>query len=384
MIIIKVLFLSVALFWSIGIQAVVEIVDLNHHQFAPHIKDTPIDNVILAKLILYSSEKIKPSLHTKKRGDFYEYTFVVADSIIKANKVKKNIDTINAYAHNLYSIKIKHDEKNNLFSIVFTFNPQIIVLQEWPLTSIKGQPGIEFRLINKSAITVAEKQLSQKRATKIAFAKKPKIVIDAGHGGKDPGACGMHGIYEKDVVLAISFFLKNELISHNADVCLTRHDDSYIYLSDRTYLANYFDPDCVISLHANGSYDKNLFGIEIYYPDIYKNDPLFSTIEKHNPILTEWIIVQQEQCKQLASLVLKNLNAKMEALNLLFKKNTIKPASSQFLLGINAPVILVEVGFVSNEKEALLLNDSEYQKNIASALATGVLSFVKNSKIYFD
>lgn len=380
---VNIFFLGIALFWSIGIKTGVEIVDLNYHQFVPHIKDNPIDNVILAKLILYSSEKTKPSLHTKKRGDVYEYTFVFSDFLIKSNKVKKNIDAINAHEHNLYSIKIKQDEKNKLFSLIFSFNPQIVALQEWPLTSIKGQPGIEFRFINKSAITVAEKQLSEKRATKIAFAKKPKIVIDAGHGGRDPGACGMYGIYEKDVVLSISFFLKNELTSHNADVCLTRSNDSYVYLSDRTYFANSYEPDCVISLHANGSSNKKLFGLEIYYPDIYKDDPLFSTIEECNPLLTEWIMLHQEQSKEFARYIEKNLNAKIETLNLAFKNNTIKPAFSQFLLGINAPVILVEVGFITNEKEALLLNDSEYQKNIASALARGVLSFVKNRRNLF-
>lgn len=379
----KAIFLSIAFFWSIGIQTVIEIVDLNHHQFNP-LKNDSIDTVILAKLILYSSDNIIPSVHTKKKGTVYEYTFVIPDSVITLSKVKKNIDAINAHMHNLYTIRIKQDQKNKLFSVTFTFDTQAVALQEWPFSSIKGQPGIEFRLINKKAITVAEKQLSEKRATKIAIAKKPKIVIDAGHGGTDPGACGLYGIYEKDVVLSISFFLKNILTSHNVDVCLTRNTDNYVYLSDRTFFANSFDPDCVVSLHANGSSNKNLCGIEIYYPDIFKNSPLFSTIEQYNPILTEWIVSQQKQSNQLAGLVLKNLSDTMESLNFVFKKNIIKAAASQFLLGIKAPVILVEVGFVTNEKEALCLKDFEYQKNIASAIATGVLSFVKNSKIYFD
>ena len=95
-----------------------------------------------------------------------------------------------------------------------------------------------------------------------------KIVLDPGHGGRDPGAIGPGGIKEKDVVLRIAKKLAKKLKRKmGVKVILTRHDDSYIPLEDRTAIANAHDADLFISIHTNASHNRRVRGIETYYLD---------------------------------------------------------------------------------------------------------------------
>ena len=99
-------------------------------------------------------------------------------------------------------------------------------------------------------------------------ASKPLVVLDPGHGGKDSGAKGHQGLLEKDLTLKIALNLERELRKHGLDVLLTRRDDSYVSLEDRTALANQKDAALFVSIHLNAHSAKKTSGIETYFLSI--------------------------------------------------------------------------------------------------------------------
>ena len=110
----------------------------------------------------------------------------------------------------------------------------------------------------------------------VTMAGKPKrrIVIDAGHGGKDSGAVGRRGTYEKDINLAAALELAKLLRQEEAfDVLLTRTDDTFVPLGDRSRMANEFNADLFISLHCNASTNKRESGFEVYFLSEQASDP---------------------------------------------------------------------------------------------------------------
>lgn len=139
------------------------------------------------------------------------------------------------------------------------FNNEVFDLKS-PVKIHKGQimvPESFLRLFTKEEPPV---QLKMKSGFNIR-----KIVIDAGHGGKDPGAVGKNGIEEKDIVLDIVLRLKNELTKQGVEVVLTRDTDVFHELKNRTEIANKEKADFFISIHVNAADDSSVDGFEAYY-----------------------------------------------------------------------------------------------------------------------
>src|SRR5262249_7675135 len=110
-----------------------------------------------------------------------------------------------------------------------------------------------------------------------------KIVLDPGHGGKDPGAVGVDGIAEKDVVLKVAKKLAQKLTRDlGVQVVLTRKDDRFIRLEDRTAIANAEDADLFISLHMNASSSSEARGLETYYLDNTTDEASIRLAEREN------------------------------------------------------------------------------------------------------
>lgn len=191
---------------------------------------------------------------------------------------------------------------------------------------------------------------ADKRDLIVSFKKSPvinkTIVIDAGHGGVDMGACGRQGTREKEVNLDVSLRLKDLLEGAGAFVIMTRFDDDYISLYERSFLANYWFADIFVSVHANNQYNTSIHGIEVYhYPGRYES-------------------------RLLAQRVLHGLSASTG-----FKEIGVKLNDFVVIRETTMPSILVELGYLSNFREESIIRTAEYREKAALGIFQGIIDY---------
>ncbi|MBI5598783.1 MAG: N-acetylmuramoyl-L-alanine amidase [Deltaproteobacteria bacterium] len=222
----------------------------------------------------------------------------------------------------------------------------------------------------------------------------PTIVIDPGHGGDDAGAIGPDGIKEKDITLKVAKELEKELAkSLDARIILTRTDDTFIPLEQRTVTANKEKADIFISIHANAAYRPGANGVETFFLNFEASDSDSRELAalENNVIGADakgggdddlqsilWDLVQTEahhESALLAETVYDSLIGATRGLN-----RGVKQAPFVVLAGATMPATLVEIGFISNPAEEKKLADPDVQKTIARAIAEGVVRFGKELK----
>lgn len=190
--------------------------------------------------------------------------------------------------------------------------------------------------------------------------EKPVVVIDAGHGGNDPGKIGIDGTLEKDINLQIANRLKKYLEASDVEVVLTRDNDNGLYsekdsrkkmadMSKRCEIINDVSPDLTVSIHQNSYHQENISGGQVFY---YK---------------------KSENGKKLAEILQKRFDY------VLGEKNTrlAKPNDNYYLLlHVKTPIVIVECGFLTNWKESALLNSEDYQDRVAWTIHMGIMKYL--------
>ena len=213
-----------------------------------------------------------------------------------------------------------------------------------------------------------------------------KIVIDPGHGGRDPGAIGCSGLKEKDINLDISKRLKKILEDEGIKVIMTRNRDTLVSLKKRVDIANRSGADLFISIHTNANRSKRLRGFEIYYlakqsDDIrraqitakrniskFSNMSMDKTSEDLRVILWDMIYTEnQAESIRLAKDIFLVVSKEFSLNN-----RGLKSANFYVLKYTQIPSILIEVGYISNPYEEKKLKDFHYRQNIVEALAKGI------------
>jgi len=217
------------------------------------------------------------------------------------------------------------------------------------------------------------------------------IVLDAGHGGKDPGAIGYYNIHEKNIVLDITNELGRYIEKNypNIKVIYTRTDDTFLGLRDRTNIANESKGQIFISVHANASTAKSARGFEIFLLGPNSVDEAMEVTLRENASIA--FEDNQEQYKLenqiIASLSQTTFLKESEKLALFIENNVkkelpktrirgIKQAGFHVLVGASMPNLLVEVGFISNKSEAKLLNKSSYRRQMARGIFNGISDYI--------
>lgn len=217
-----------------------------------------------------------------------------------------------------------------------------------------------------------------------------KIVIDPGHGGRDPGALGAKRTKEKDVNLDVSKKLKKSLEKLGIEVILTRKDDSYVSLKDRTGIANREECDLFISIHCNASKRRQRGGCETYFLSVAKTDwaravearenaairfelpdPSFRNYDALSFIL--WDMAQNEylnESSNLAECIQVELAKKLP-----IRDRGVQQAGFYVLAGAYMPAVLVEMAFVSNREEEKLLQKDWFKKRVVEGIYWGVKRF---------
>lgn len=183
--------------------------------------------------------------------------------------------------------------------------------------------------------------------------EKSIIVLDPGHGGRDPGAIGINGIREKDIALAVGkevVRLNRELYDNRLEIFLTRYSDTLISLSHRTKLAKALQADVFVSIHCNQAERRAAQGIEIF---VYQINRIGN-------------MAIQRKSENLAQLLLLEFHNSLG-----FKIRGVKQADFQVLRDLRStcPAILLELGFLSNTMEA----EHSYKKSSISAYALAIL-----------
>ncbi|MFZ5907163.1 MAG: N-acetylmuramoyl-L-alanine amidase [Nitrospirota bacterium] len=224
---------------------------------------------------------------------------------------------------------------------------------------------------------------------------KRRIVIDAGHGGHDPGAVGLRKLYEKDVVLDISLKVKT-LLSDDPlyEVCLTREKDVYLSLDARTAIANRKNADLFVSIHANASQRREAKGIETYLLNWTDDEEALRVAARENQISLKKMrdmnrkmdivdIIKSDlmrENKRDESIKLANYIQRSLVSNLNERNDLgVKQALFYVLFGARMPSVLVEVSFMSNPEEERLLSQESYRMEIARAIVEGIKTYFQST-----
>lgn len=218
--------------------------------------------------------------------------------------------------------------------------------------------------------------------------KLGRVVIDAGHGGKDTGTIGPNGLYEKDLVLDVALRLGRLITKQlGADVVYTRSDDTFIPLGERTAIANRAKADLFISIHANSSADQSATGVETYYFNLHgdkkatdvamrENASGDSAISDLNDLLKKAVLqTKLEESREFAQKVQDCLTANAIRMNSNAHDRGVRKAPFVVLIGASMPSILAEIGFVSNPHDEKLLKKNDQRERIAEALLKGVTEY---------
>ncbi len=217
-----------------------------------------------------------------------------------------------------------------------------------------------------------------------------RIVVDPGHGGKDPGAVGPGGLLEKNVALAMALELAEELPRRLAcSVKLTRSDDRFLPLEQRTAIANGFGADLFISVHANAARSARAKGIETYYLDrtsdraarklaARENAGTEADLAEMEHILADVILASKIQdSRRLAEEVQRALVGDVSRAYGPVRDLGVKRGPFYVLTGAMMPAILIETSFITHPVESKRLASTRFHRQAASAMATGVERYME-------
>lgn len=317
--------------------------------------------------------------------DLEEIAFIFKANI-KIERIDKRI-YLNIYDEQLIflinsSYFTLKNQTYNLTSELLSYRDKYYIPIEFAISKLPQlfKPNIAYN--NKKLIIVKPKDSTIKT-----------IVIDPGHGGKDPGAVGRKiKAQEKDINLNVSLMLKSIIEKEtNIKVILTRSDDRFVSLQERTKIANDNKADLFVSIHTNASKNTASHGVEMYYLSTAKTTEARAVEALENSVVEKYEggkealkkyddvdiilydILQAENLEHSNNLALKlqmNVCTGTKA-----QDRNVKQANFYVLRGAFMPAVLVEMGFISNKVEESFLVNRQYQERIARTLFEGIKSF---------
>lgn len=316
------------------------VLDVKEGVSEPNVKIDTYDN----KIVIYPEKAFWEGVSYENTGD-------------------KNLLTINAKNSTEYTVNFDHTRKtmdiyvpkenielnNGMIVIKDGIVNNIVVEDEgqYKKISIFFQTSILYNILSEQGDSEIKIQIEKDQ--KINPADR-LIVLDAGHGGKDPGAISPNGNKEKDINLAITLKLNERLNSLGYKTILTRDYDTFIDLYERSNIANINNADAFISIHSNAIADKNISGLQVLYCPANES------------------AVKEADNFPLADMIHKEVLAQTGAVD----RGIIKRPKLVVLRETKMPAVLVEVGFITNSAEEKLILNSEYQVKIVEGIIRGI------------
>lgn len=312
--------------------------------------------------------KLNPILHNK--------TYLVQNDYISQIRIAQK-------APGTVRVVVDLDFKNiKRFQVWPAYDPFRIVIDIYPLDAVSKTSSAKPPQPAKPT----EEGYSMARQLGLGI---HRIVIDPGHGGRDPGCIGKDGTREKEIVLDICKNLKKLLDVHQGlEVILTRETDIYIPVENRTVIANQKQADLFISVHANSNPSKKRSGVETFYLNFSHDPSVNKTAALENATSTKNIsemrnilekIVKNSkfvESKNLAENIHNNLIHTLSKTYDGIKDLGYKGGPFWVLIGVEVPSILVEVSYLSNAKEETRLKNPQYRQLIAQGIYNGISEYI--------
>jgi N-acetylmuramoyl-L-alanine amidase len=219
-----------------------------------------------------------------------------------------------------------------------------------------------------------------------------RIVLDAGHGGHDPGARA-NGVNEAELVLDVTLRLRDLLEKQpGIEVTLTRATDEFIQLEERTAIANRQGADLFLSIHANASRNPKARGVETYFLNFASNPEAEAVAARENsasgrtmhslPEIVRAIALNNkiDESRDFAEMVQKSMVRRLSARNAMLRDLGVKQAPFVVLIGAGMPSVLAEISFVTHKQEGALLKTGAYRQQIAESLFDAIVRYQKSLK----
>jgi len=287
---------------------------------------------------------------------------------------------------------------DSVFTVQYDGSAQVSFLLNQPVEA----PHIDYSGGKRTLMLSLKPQIEQKKAAPPPVQPDAgggirTVVIDPGHGGKDPGAIGPTGVMEKDVVLAIGLELRTMLEKAGFKVLMTRDKDVFIPLIDRTRFANEKRADIFVSVHADAiSGDKKrrdaVRGYKIYFLSQAKNEEDKMVAMRENAVIQFEDNSTKRKYDALQDMLISIAGAEYlresQELGIIMEQTfgTVQKKIPRLQLGVGQanfwvlngaymPSVLVEVGFISNSEEEKLLADKRIQYQQAAALSESIVKF---------
>ena len=253
--------------------------------------------------------------------------------------------------------------------------------------------NLKYKVKNNILYTQIFLKKTKKLIQKTYKKTKKIIVIDPGHGGRDTGGIGLHRRYEKIAVLSIAKKLKRILEKKGYKVFLTRSNDKFITLTQRTHFANEKKADLFISIHCNiaPKHIKGPYGIETYFLSPTRNERAIRVARLENKEVKDLKYIDQRvilnflnrdriiESNKLAIDVQKGMLASLRRFYSKIKDNGVRPAPFWVLVGTQMPAILIETGYLTNPMEVNRLFNSHYQQKLAEGIANGIDAYFRKN-----
>lgn len=267
------------------------------------------------------------------------------------------------------------------YKVTVLDNPYRLLLRVSAERVLEGAEDLRVPARRPGPAPVADNNI----ATQLGLDVKT-IMLDAGHGGRDPGAVGQ-GLHEADITLKLTRQLGDMLKKQGFNVIFTREDDRYVALEERTSLANSKRADIFISIHVNSSTNSALRGLETYYLDAARSDAAALVAARENSVNVndtsdlQFILSdltrsgKKEESAAVARLAQLAALKRLHRAGFQVRDNGVRSAPFHVLMGARMPAFLLEAGYISNAADAACLVNPAYIQALAEGISEGVMEY---------
>jgi N-acetylmuramoyl-L-alanine amidase len=344
--------------------------EIHHHRggFSPKVE--------AGTCMFYCNALPKVTSEYKINNDKEEYLFTLHNALLSNERAERKADDLTRTVTEPYTFSVKNVKNGATPYVVLhiTYPKGMFSVQhKWWEQQNRSKKGLIFYLYNQSVIDALSKKDEPVLRTVSLKKNLPRIFIDSGHGGSDTGAVGIGNIQEKDICLCVGTNIAKMLHDLGYDVMVSRATDCDVPLDERTSRANSSHADIFVSIHANASMSSTPRGIETFSlaPTLFervgeRSDHCFADMHGAR---------RAEQSKRLAHLVQKSICHEASVFQKDLSDRGVKHTVSHILVGTQMPTILVELGFVTNTREAELLASRAYQHSLARGIAQGIHAY---------
>ena len=347
-------------------------------------RETDFDYNLLKKdPSIHKPQRLYVDLRNSRLGEDIDRIITINDDLLKLAR---------AGQYTPDSVRVVVDIKSLESYEVFSLNEPFRIVID-----LKGGGGASAapspRPVNRMIAKIDPKASTGDIARQLSLGVR-RIVIDPGHGGKDYGAPGyLKGVHEKQIVLQIAKRLAVELRNElHCEVLLTRSNDRYLTLEERTAFANTKNADLFISIHTNASRNQRAFGISTYFLNLADDDESKRVAAMENATSTNNISDLEKilfslmhyskinESSRLAATVQDTLTTHLKRKRYSqIKSKGVKQAPFYVLLGAQMPSILVETSFISNPRECKRLVNPKYQERLCEGIVLGLKKYIKDT-----